>query len=493
MSFPSGFLWGGATAANQYEGGYLDDNKGLAVADVITGGDGINGIPRRIVIEEEDGTRRTISSHDEVPMNAKAVIDDSIYYPSHVATDFYHHWKEDIDLFAEMGFNCFRMSINWTRIFPTGEEAEPNEAGLKFYEDVFTYMNSKNIEPVVTICHFDMPLTLANEYGGWASRHTVDCFEKYCKVIFNRYKDLVRYWMTINEINICRSFSITGVKEHASNKPNLEQAIYHMFIASAKAVTIGHSVNPDNMIGLMIANGGAYPYTCKPDDVMAEIIGSREFKYFYGDVLCRGYYPAWKVIELEKEGIVLQKEEGDDQLLKDGIVDYYGFSYYNSHPVAADPNEGEKTAGNQQMGLKNPYLKESEWGWPIDPVGLRICLNQLWDRYQIPLMIVENGLGAKDTIEADGSINDDYRIQYMHDHIVEMKKAVEIDGVQLLGYQPWGCIDLVSAGTGEMRKRYGFIYVDMDDDGKGDLSRKKKKSFAYMKKVYESNGEDIDM
>lgn len=492
MSFPKGFLWGGATAANQYEGGYLEGGKGLAVADVITGGDGINGIPRRIVLELADGTKKTIGTNEEVPEGAKAIVEEGIYYPSHVATDFYHHWKEDIALFKEMGFNCFRMSINWTRIFPNGDDETPNEEGLKFYEDVFKELNAKGIQPVVTICHFDLPLNLATKYGGWANRQVVDFFEKYCEVIFERYKGLVKYWMTINEINICRSFMTTGIRESISNKQRLEQTKYHLLIASAIAVKVGHRIDPTNMIGLMIANGGSYPYTCNPNDVMANIEQAREFKYFYGDVSCRGYYPTYKTKQLERDGIVLEKLEGDDELLKEGVVDYYGFSYYNSHPVSADPNAGEKTGGNQMGGLKNPYLTESEWGWPIDPVGLRICLNELWDRYQIPLMIVENGLGAKDTVEANGEINDDYRIDYMRNHIVEMKKAIEIDGVNLIGYQPWGCIDLVSAGTGEMRKRYGFIYVDMDDEGKGDLGRMKKKSFAYMKKVYESNGEDID-
>lgn len=493
MSFPKEFLWGGATAANQYEGGYLSGGKGLAVADVITGGDGIHEIPRRIVIELEDGTKKIIGVNEEVPKGAKAILDENEYYPSHQATDFFNHYKEDVELFSQMGFNSFRMSINWTRIYPNGDEELPNEEGLQFYDLVFDEMHKQGIEPIVTLCHFDMPLKLANQYDGWVSRYTVDCFKKYCKTIFEHYKGKVKYWLTINEINMCNNFLSSGIHEHLTNKQNVEQAIYHQLIASALAVKIGHQIDPDNKIGLMIANGGAYPYTCNPNDVMAEIEESRDFKYFFGDVMCRGYYPNYKLIQLEKEGINLIKEPDDEQLLKEGIVDYYGFSYYTSHPVqAVDQSNSAMAVIYQGKGVKNPYLKSSEWYWPIDPVGLRICMNQIWDRYQIPLMIVENGLGAKDAIEKDGNIYDDYRIDYIKSHIIEMKKAIEIDGVNLLGYQPWGCIDLVSAGTGEMRKRYGFIYVDMDDQGNGSLKRLKKKSFDYIKQVYRSNGENID-
>ena len=490
MGFRKDFLWGGATAANQYEGGYLSGGKGLAVADTITGGDGINGIPRYIICQMPDGTEKKFTTREDIPAGAKAIVKEGIYYPSHVATDFYNHWKGDIALFAEMGMNCYRLSINWTRIFPNGD-GEPNEEGLQFYEDVFKECQKYGIEPLVTIYHFDCPLHLANEYDGWVSRHTVDAFETFAKTVFTRYKGLVKYWLTINEININTNFMMNGVHDHISNLQNAEQARWNLFVGSAKAVVAGHEIDPDNKIGLMIAYGGTDPRSCNPDDVMAEMVAARTRKYFYGDVQVRGYYPTWKEIELKENGITINKEPGDDEVLKKGVVDFYSFSYYNSHPVAHDPENYESTEGNQTHGMKNPYLTESEWGWPIDPVGMRIALNEIWDRYQIPLMIVENGLGAKDVVEADGSIHDDYRIEYMKKHIEQMKKAVEIDGVDLMGYTPWGFIDVVSAGTGEMRKRYGFIYVDMDDDGNGDLSRSRKDSFFYMQKVYKSNGEEF--
>ena len=273
MSFPKGFLWGGATAANQYEGGYLSGGKGLAVADTLTGGDGIHGIPRKFIVEMPDGTRREIGNREEVPAGAKAIVDPDTYYPSHEATDFYHHWKEDIALFAEMGCNVYRLSINWTRIFPNGDDETPNEEGLQFYEDVFKECHKYGIEPLVTIYHFDMPLHLANEYDGMVSRHTLEAFKRYVEVIFTRYKGLVHYWLTINEININTNFMMNGVHEHISNRQNAEQCRWHLFVASAYAVKIGHEIDPTNKIGLMIAHGASYPYSCNPEDVWAELTG----------------------------------------------------------------------------------------------------------------------------------------------------------------------------------------------------------------------------
>ena len=489
MSFSKDFLWGGATAANQYEGGYISGGKGVATADVIT--DGSRYEPRKITIELEDGTKKSINRFEDVPKGAKAYIDENIYYPSHVATDFYNHYKEDIKLMGEMGFKCFRMSINWSRIYPNGDDITPNEEGLKFYDNVFDELLKYGIEPVVTINHFDLPLNLATKYEGWFNRKTIGFFESYCDTIFKRYKDKVKYWMTFNEINFLRDYSTLGITEASSDIQKQQQAIYHLLLASAKAVTLGHIINPEFKIGLMVANMLFYPETCNPSDTVKTIEVERMMKEFYLDVQVRGYYPSYKVKELERLNITLIKEDGDEELLRNGVVDYIGFSYYNS-AVISTKGDGESSGGNQMGGTKNPYLEESEWGWPIDPVGLRVVLNRLYDKYQKPLMIVENGLGALDTVEEDGSINDNYRIDYLKKHIIEMKKAVEYDGVDLIGYTPWGCIDLVSAGTGEMKKRYGFVYVDMDDKGNGSLKRSKKKSFDWYKKVIESNGEDLE-
>lgn len=487
MSFPKEFLWGGATAANQYEGGYNLGGKGLTISDITTGGS--KTTDRKLTIELEDGTKIAQNRSIDLPKGVKGYIDEEMYYPSHVATDFYNRYKEDIALMGEMGFKCFRMSINWTRIYPNGDDKQPNEEGLNFYDNVFDELLKYGIEPIVTINHFDMPLGIANKYEGWFNRETIEMFTSYCETIFRRYKDKVKYWITFNEINFLRDYTNLGVA-NASDPYIQNQSIYHIFLASAKAVKIAREINPDNKIGMMVANILFYPESCNPNDTLEELIFSRNFKDFYMDVQIRGYYPNYKLKELKRLNVVLDTEEGDEQLLRDGTVDYLAFSYYNSGVCSSDKSK-KKTGGNQIGGLANPYLEETEWGWPIDPVGLRITLNQLYDKYQIPLMIVENGMGASDTLEADGTVNDEYRIDYLRKHIIEMEKAIEIDGVDLIGYTAWGCIDLVSAGTGEMKKRYGFVYVDMDDEGKGTLKRYKKKSFYWYKKVISSDGNDL--
>ena len=489
MGFPKNFLWGGATAANQYEGGYLSGGKGLASSDIITGGSMYE--PRKIMIELVDGTRKFITRWQDVPNGAKAVMDENTYYPSHKAVDFYHYFKEDIALIAEMGFKTFRLSINWSRIYPNGDDENPNEEGLKFYDQVFDECLKYGIEPLVTINHFDLPIHLAYQYEGWLDRRTVGFFIRYCETIFLRYKDKVKYWLTFNEINFLRDYTTLGIT-NASNLQKQQQAIYHVLLASAKAVSLAHSINSDFKIGLMIANILFYPETCNPQDSIKEMMLSRDFKDFYYDVQCRGYYPSYKLKELERKNIIIQQEPGDNEILKNGTVDFISFSYYNSSVVSTKEN-AEESSGNQLGGAKNPYLEESQWGWPIDAIGLRLVLNKIYDKYQLPLMVVENGLGAIDHFEEDGTIQDDYRIDYLKKHIEQMKIVIEYDGVEIWGYTSWGCIDLVSAGTGEMTKRYGFVYVDMDDQGNGSLKRTKKKSFEWYKKVIKSNGEDLSI
>ena len=389
---------------------------------------------------------------------------------------------------AEMGYKCFRMSISWTRIFPNGDDAEPNEEGLRFYDEVFDDLCAHGIEPVVTICHFDMPVHLADEYDGWLSRHTVDAYVRLCRVLFGRYRGRVRYWMTFNEINLLRGWDTLGVRE--LDDARYQQALYHIFVASAKAVALGHRIDPRNQIGMMLAAILTYAETCNPADVALELAVSRRLKWFFADVQCRGVYPSYILRELASKGIEIVREPGDDDALRAGTVDYIGFSYYNSG-VVTTRKDAAMSLGNGVAMAENPYVESSEWGWPIDPIGLRTTLNILWDRYQKPLFIVENGLGAVDELEADGSVRDDYRIDYLRKHIEQMKKAVDQDGVKLIGYTPWGCIDLVSAGTGEMKKRYGFVYVDMDDEGNGTLERRRKDSFDWYRRVIASNGADL--
>ena len=466
---PNDFLWGGAVAANQCEGAWNVDGKGVSTADCMTAG----SLDRRR--EYTDG------------------VIEGKYYPNHDGIDFYHRYKDDIAMFAEMGFKCFRTSIAWTRIFPNGDDEAPNEAGLEFYDRLFDELHKYTIEPVVTISHYETPYNLVKKYGSWTNRKVIDFFSRYCEVIFNRYKSKVKYWMTFNEINSIASFPQTpaGIRiKEGDNKDQIcYQAAHYQFVASANAVKLGHDICPDFKIGMMMLFPTLYAETCKPEDQI-ELMEMRDVHFYFSDVQVRGYYSNKAHKFLEKKKVKLDITEEDIKVLQEGTVDYIGLSYYDSHLATTDPDK-QKTGGNVFNSVKNPYLQQSDWGWPIDPIGLRIALNQLYDRYQKPLFIVENGLGAVDEIEEDGSINDDYRIDYLRKHIAEFKKAVEEDGVDLIGYTPWGCIDLISMGTGEMKKRYGFIYVDRDSEGKGTLKRMKKKSFEWYKKVIESNGEII--
>ena len=485
MPFPNGFLWGGATAANQYEGGFNEGGRGLSTLDVITGG---SNTKQRKISYMLDDKINYIGKKDIFPNDAKGCIDINQYYPSHEATDFYHHYKEDIALFSQMGFKCFRMSISWSRLYPCGIEEEPNEEGVQFYKKIFEELKENNIEPLVTLNHFEMPLYLADNYDGWLDRKTIDCFIRFVSTCFIRYKGLVKYWKTFNEINILKQWDMLGIKD--INIQKYYQAMHHIFVASAKAVQIGHSIDPKNQIGMMIAYEVSYPEDCNPENYLLNIQKLHEDIQFYCDVQCRGYYPNYKLKELERLGITLYQDEMDKDVLLKGTVDFIGFSYYYSKVQTVRKNAQKTKEHNGQM-FKNPYLKETDWGWQTDPIGIRVACNELYDRYQLPLFVVENGLGAIDKIEDDGSINDDYRIDYLREHIEELKKAIELDGIPVMGYTTWGCIDLVSAGTGEMKKRYGFIYVDKNDDGSGTLDRKKKKSFNWYKKVIASNGENL--
>ncbi|EGA91439.1 6-phospho-beta-glucosidase [Planococcus donghaensis MPA1U2] len=475
---PNDFLWGGALAAHQFEGGWDQGGKGPSVVDVMTAG--AHGVARQIT----------------------ATIERDKFYPNHEAIDFYSKYKEDIALFAEMGLTCLRTSIAWSRIFPKGDETEPNEEGLNFYDNLFDELLKNGIEPVITLSHFEMPLHLAREYGGFRSRKVVDYFVKFAEVCFARYQDKVKYWMTFNEINnkmdvhnpiFLWTNSGVVITEGENAKEVMYQAGHHELIASALAVAKGKAINPDFKIGAMVSHVPVYPYSSNPADVMLAEEEMRQ-RYFFPDVHVRGYYPNYVLKEFEREGYNIQMEPGDDEILKNGKVDYLGFSYYMSTTVKSDvqnDNLGNIVNGGLPNGVENPYIQSSDWGWSIDPTGLRYTLNRLYDRYQIPLFIVENGFGAIDTIEEDGDIHDTQRIDYLKSHIEALKKAVLYDGVDLMGYTPWGIIDIVSFTTGEMKKRYGMIYVDRDNEGNGTMKRFKKDSFDWYKTVIRTNGDQL--
>ena len=477
MGFREDFLWGGAVAAHQCEGAWQEGGKGISCSDVETAGDNVTGAPRRLtdgIIEGED-------------------------YPNHVGVDFYHRYKEDLALFKEMGYTTFNTSISWARIYPHGIKGGVNQEGVEFYRDVFKTAKEYGMDPVITLYKYDEPVSLLEQHGGWRNRAMIDEFVEFARVCFSEYKDYVNKWMTFNEINMILHlpFMGAGVRfEEGDNELQIKyQSAHHELIASALATKMAHEIIPGSMVGCMLAAGATYAYSCNPEDVQKAMDKERE-NLFFIDVQSRGEYPGYAKRFLRENGIELVFGENDDEILKNNTVDFIGFSYYSSRCASVDPEiVNGKTSGNAFKTVRNPYLKASEWGWQIDPEGLRYILNFLYDRYQKPLFIVENGLGAVDELITDEhgnkTVNDDYRINYLNDHLVQVAEAIE-DGVELMGYTTWGCIDLVSAGTGEMRKRYGFIYVDKHDDGSGTMKRSRKDSFYWYKKVIASQGEDLD-
>ncbi|MBO0475741.1 glycoside hydrolase family 1 protein [Vagococcus sp. DIV0080] len=473
--FPDNFLWGGATAANQYEGAYNVDGKGLATSDMLTAG-------------TVDKVRRITP-----------ILESNEYYPSHEAVDFYHRYKEDIALFAEMGFKTFRFSIAWSRIYPNGTDTEPNEMGLQFYDRVIEELKKYDIEPLVTISHYEPPFACTEEFNAWESRRMIDCYVTYAKTVMERYKADVKYWITFNEINsltrpVGAYLEAGMLVDDSGTFNNMEvdstqlryQALHHQFIASAKVVQLGKKINPDFKFGCMITYHCNYPYTCSPEDIFLAQQEDQMGNFYCSDVQVRGEYPSFAKRFWEENNVSLAIQDEDLDIIKKGTVDFYSMSYYQPTTVSAK-NEGLETVyGNIVGGVKNPYLKASEWGWEIDPLGLRYSLNHIYSRYQIPMMVVENGIGARDEF-VNKTVEDDYRIDYLEAHIEAMWQAIQ-DGVDLIAYTPWGCIDLVSASTGEMEKRYGFIYVDKDNDGQGTLDRFRKKSFFWYQDVIKHNG-----
>lgn len=478
FEFPDNFMWGGAVAANQCEGAYNVDGKGLSTCDMVTAGS------------------------FEKPRKITMTIEEDQKYPSHEAVDFYHRYKEDIALFAEMGFKIFRFSINWTRIYPTGLEDEPNPKGLEFYDNVIEELHKYGIEPLVTISHYEPPFALTKAFNAWESRRMIDCYLKLCRTLFEHFKGKVKYWLTFNEIN-CLTFPLGAYLEAGmlvddsglfnntvtDSRQLRYQALHHQLVASAGAVKMAHATDPAYKVGCMITYHCNYPLTCNPDDFLLVQKEDEIGNFYCSDVQVRGEYSAMAERFWYENGIHIEMEPEDQAVLKHGTVDFYSMSYYQPVTVSSDPNQ-KKIPGNIVGGIKNPYLEATEWGWEIDPKGLRWSLNNIYNRYRIPIMVVENGLGAVDTVSEDGTINDDYRIHYLKIHIEQMKEAMK-DGVDLIAYTPWGCIDIVSASTGEMKKRYGLIYVDKHDDGSGTLDRIRKKSFYWYKDVIASNGEKL--
>jgi len=471
------FFGGGAASAHQIEGAWDRDGKGVSIADVMTAGG--NGVEREIT---------------------KGIVEGA-YYPNHEAIDFYSHFREDIQLFKEMKMKAFRTSINWSRIYPNGDELEPNEDGLAFYDELFDELLSNGIEPIITLSHFEMPYHLHEAYGGFKNKQVIDFFVRYSETVMRRYQDKVKYWLTFNEINNqqdnqhdIHAWTNSGLLfEEGDNKEELlYQSGLNALIASAKAIKIGKEINPDFKIGCMMAYVPVYPLSCHPDDLMASVkVMNRRF--FYSDIHVRGEIPNYALTYWKNHGLNIEYTNEELKALKEGTVDYIGFSYYMSSVVTTLPKVKGYPIREYPNGklTENPHIESSDWGWQIDPVGLRYVLNIVYQRYNLPLFIVENGFGAYDTIEENGEIKDDYRVTYLRKHIEQMKLAVKEDGIDLMGFTPWGIIDIVSFGSGEMEKRYGFIHVDKDNQGNGSLKRRKKNSFEWYQQVIESNGKEL--
>ena len=474
--FPKDFLWGGAVAACQIEGAYDVDGRGLSTSDIHAYD---KNMDRAHIEKEGGGTLAGIKA---------AVEDKESYFPKRYGIDFYHTYKSDLALMKEMGFKAFRTSISWSRIYPNGDEETPNEKGLEFYDHLIDEIIKDGMEPVITMSHYDIPLHLVTEYGGFANRKMIDFFVRYATTLLERFKGKIKYWIVCNQVNLVPTVQFGSLGIYDDQTENMEelmyQAVHNQFVAGAKVVKLAREIDPDAIMGTMVADGTMYPATCNPEDVVLTMKKNR-MQYYFTDVQLRGEYPVYALRYFKENNISIQMEEGDEELLKENPMQLLAISYYYTKIVDSTKNTIKAFDGSQ-----NPYLKPTPWEWRADPLGLYNSLSQYWDRYQVPLMIAENGLGALDKIEEDGSIHDEYRIEYLREHIKQLKECIK-DGVDVIGYLSWGPIDIVSSSSAEMSKRYGYIYVDLDDFGKGSGKRLKKDSFYWYKHVIETNGEDL--
>jgi 6-phospho-beta-glucosidase len=472
--FAPDFMWGGAIAANQAEGAWQEDGKGWCLAD-------INRFQGDLPPEKR--SNKELTTEDV----RAAMADTEGRYPKRDGIDFYHSYDSDLELLAGTGMNAFRTSINWARIFPNGDDAEPNEAGLAFYDRLFAAIRAHGMEPVITVSHYEMPLELTLRYDGWHSRELIDLFVRYCDVVFRRYAGTVRWWIVVNQINLITHESFNHLGVAADRVDDLwsakYQAIHHELVACARATALARQIDPENHVGVMLCHGNADPATARPEDVWAAV-QQNQMEYFFSDVALRGRYPGFAHRFFADRGITVSITDQDVADLAAGTADYLAISYYYTTVVTPE-------AFAERDVRPNPYLQASGWGWAVNPTGLRVALNQYWDRYQVPIMIAENGLGSRDVVEPDGSIHDDYRISYLREHLRATRDAVR-DGVEMIGFFPWGPIDIVSCSSSEMGKRYGFVHVDLDDDGRGTGQRRIKDSYHWYRRVVASHGEDLD-
>ncbi len=468
------------------EGGWDEGGKSPVQVDY-AGPDAGIGL-RPIYYRAADGSRGVMTQFSRLPEGASYELFDDVSYTNHDATDFYHHWREDLALFAEMGFTTFNTTVSWARIYPHGVAGGVNQEGVEFYREVFTEARRLGMDPVITLYKYDEPVYFEQTYGGWENRAMIDEFVAFARTCFTEYKGLVDKWLTFNEINVIMMF----YPEEGSRIAE----VHNQMVAAALSVQAAHEIDPSIKVGCMIAGQCSYPYTCDPADALANQQTTQERFFYCADTMVRGAYPSWAPrVWKQHNALDFAVSAEDAATLKAGKSDFLAFSYYSSAIVTTHEVEGDEVSGNLSTSVKNPYLKASDWGWQMDATGYRYFLNVMNDRYDVPLFDVENGLGAIDEpVEEDGElrIHDDYRIEYLRNHIKNLKAAIEEDGVDIFGYTTWGPIDLTAFTTGQLKKRYGFIYVDRHDDGTGDFSRHRKDSFFWYQKVCKSNGDVLD-
>lgn len=475
----SRILWGGATSASQYEGGFTD-GKGLDTQDC-----------RAYLPRTSNATTETRLLTQRQIEEAKKK-DSPYYYPFRVGTKGYEYGSADIELLKELDLDIYRLSISWSRLFPTGEEVEPNPAGVSYYDKVLNKLHNAGIKIFITIDHYAIPLNLVEKYGGWTSIKTVAAYMRFSSFLLHKWGAIVDYWLPINEINAGYFSPFNGValvkpENDEYNYSDIFLSLHHQFIASAKTIKLGKELKVKGKFCAMISCFCYYPLTPKPEDNL-ELVENEEINQWYCmDVLAKGYYPYYAKPFFDKHNINFEISAADKELLRNNTCDVVTFSYYDSCICTADENKNQ-TAGNLVVTTKNPYLKATEWGWQIDPMGLRTTLHKIYDRYNKPVMISENGLGAKDVLTSDHKVHDQYRIDYFKAHFDQIIKAKE-ENVDVIAYIAWGIIDIVSAGSCEMDKRYGVVYVDADNKGQGTFKRYKKDSFEWYKHFIEQQRE----
>ena len=491
MGFSKDFLWGTSVSAAQVEGAWDEDGKTPVQVDFANAGSASSS-GRKLIYKNMDGSKGELTGayamFPHLPKDGQYASFNDVYYPNRKASDFYHHYKEDIGLMAEMGFSTFNTTISWARIFPNGVEGGVNQKGVEFYRNVFEELRRNNIDPIITLYKYDEPIYFEQKYGGWSNRKMIEEFTEFARVCFTEYKDLVNKWITFNEINVLMLFRNLPHDKHIAQERY--QELHHQLVAAARTVKLAHVIHPNNKVGCMMAGMCTYPLTPDPVDVMDNYKYFQDIFCYATDTMIRGRYPSFAKRMWKEDEVEIQMTKQDLIDLKEGTSEFLGFSYYMSQ-CRTTHTDGVASKGNIFTGFENPYLQKSEWGWQIDPLGFKYYMHFIYDRYNIPLLVIENGLGATDKVEVDGSIHDEYRINYLREHIKSMKEAIE-DGVELMGYTTWAGIDLISASTGQMEKRYGMIYVDANDQGEGTYQRIRKDSFYGYKRVIETNGEDLD-